>query len=345
MQRDIDKKFMHLAKGKKVLLVEDDIQTLVLLKKFLGNYFSMIKSAPDGSIAWDMYRKESFDLVITDIEMPNTNGVMLSKGIKARNPEQAILVTSAYTDDKYLVELINIGVDGFLRKPVKMDNLKTIIVKALNVVHTQKENSMLKFVNMTQEITHKKRDYTKSHHQKAIEKMECEKTKESVKEFLENLKQTDPESYEFLEIQKEAILDNLYDMVENYDIFAYKSYQDEDNFEYMLENFQRLYSSLEFFAKIKPVTEQIGRLSDILRVIDLNDIPASIRDNAFDILEFLVNDIKDFVVNMFFEKNVNDIKYFQDSLKENITIFEDSLKEEDLVDTTSTDSDDEIEFF
>ena len=97
---------IKLAKGKKILLIEDDQRILDIFKTALEAYFSLVKTALDGKEAWEVFRKEHFDLIISDIEMPNTNGVMLCKGIKAHTPEQNILITSAYTDEKYLLELI-----------------------------------------------------------------------------------------------------------------------------------------------------------------------------------------------------------------------------------------------
>ena len=135
---ELRKKLKRLSKGKKLLLVEDDIRTREVLKGFLEEYFSLIKTAGDGEEAWKVYRQEHFDLVISDIEMPKTNGVMLSKGIKARNPEQVIVISSAYTDEKYLVELINIGIDGFLKKPVNIEELHKTIIKVLTLVQLQK---------------------------------------------------------------------------------------------------------------------------------------------------------------------------------------------------------------
>ncbi len=73
---DLQDRLKRLARGKKLLLVEDDIQTRDVLKSFLSGYFSLIKVAGDGAEAWTVYRQEHFDLVISDIEMPKTNGVM-----------------------------------------------------------------------------------------------------------------------------------------------------------------------------------------------------------------------------------------------------------------------------
>ena len=269
--------------------------------------------------------------------MPKTNGVMLSKGIKAKNPDQAIIISSAYTDEKYLVELINIGVDGFLKKPVNIDNLFNTIIKTLNLVQQRNEYLRIKFKTLTREITKKDIAITKSPYQKAIEESEINSAKTSIKEFMEKLKQDDPESYTFLISQKEFLFDILHELVDTYELFAYRQYTQEELLEDIIKNLLRLYSTLEFFDRVKKTATQVLRLSNILKDIKLNHLTLA-QLESFDILEFLLNDIKQYILDMFIEENVQDINYFHESLKDNITSFENILNE------TDDDDDDEIEF-
>lgn len=336
---DLHDKLKRLARGKKLLLVEDDIPTRDVLRSFLSEYFSLIKVASDGSEAWSMYRQEPFDLVISDIEMAKTNGVMLSKGIKARNPHQAIIISSAYTDEKYLVELINIGVDGFVKKPVNIINIHENIIKVLTFVQLKTETSRIRFKTITQEITKKEIPITKSIYQKSIEESETSQVKISVKEFMERIEKEDPESYQFLTKQKEILFDCLHEMTDNYEMFAYKNYEESEPFEALSNDLFKLYSTLEFFDKVKKTAIEILRLANILKTIDLDSLTDEQKE-AFDILEFLIKDIQQYILNMFIDSNVQDINYFHDSLRENITTFENILNKED----DEEDEDDEIEF-
>jgi DNA-binding response OmpR family regulator len=323
---NLQDKLKRLAKGKKLLLVEDDVKTRDVLKSFLSEYFALIKVAGDGAEAWKVYRQEHFDLVISDIEMPKTNGVMLSKGIKARNSEQSVLISSAYTDERYLVELINIGVDGFLKKPVNIDDLYKTIIKALTLVQVKKDVSRVQFQTIAKEITKKEIPITQSPYQKALEETHTNSVKISVKEFMDKMKDSDPESYEFLVQQKEALFDNLFDMMNSFELFGYKDYKDQESFNLLIENIYKLHNTLEFFDKVKKTATEILRLATILDKIVLDDLtPAQVE--AFDIVEFLINDIKQYMLDMFMEENVQDINYFHDSLRENITTFQDTLNE------------------
>jgi len=329
-----------LAKGKKVLLIDDDTVILGIFKNVLSKYFTLIKTANDGDEAWQMYRKENFDLVITDIQMPKTNGIMLAKGIRARNPEQVILISSAYTEEKYLVDLLNIGVDGFLKKPVNLDNLFSTILRVLKTIQMKQERERIKFKKYVNVILNKNEEVTKSTVQRKIEQKEEIKVKLNVKDFMKNIKNSDPESYKFFQTQKETLMDSLNDLSETYDLIVYKNYDDEEAFSSIITNVEKLYSTFLHFDNLQNEAKQLLRLSELLGTISLDNTNEA-QIEAFDILEFLINDIKKFVIDMFFEENVEDVTYFSDSLRENITLFETSLNTKH----ENVDDDDDLEFF
>jgi YesN/AraC family two-component response regulator len=329
-----------LAKGKKVLLVDDDTVILGIFKNVLSKYFTLIKTANDGDEAWQMYRKENFDLVISDIQMPKTNGIMLAKGIRARDPEQVILISSAYTEEKYLVDLLNIGVDGFLKKPVNLDNLFSTILRVLKTIQMKQERERIKFKKYVNAILNKNEEVTKSNYQKKIEQKEEIKVKLNVKDFMKNIRSSDPESYKFFQTQKETLMDSLNDLGESYDLIVYKNYDDEEAFNSIIANVEKLYSTFLHFDNLQNEAKQLLRLGELLSTITLDNTNDA-QIEAFDILEFLINDIKKFVLDMFFEENVEDITYFSDSLRENITLFETSLHNKHPY----VDDDDDLEFF
>jgi len=112
------KELRELTKTLHVLYVEDDttlrLSTITLLKQF----FASIDEAVDGKDGLDKYNLKQYDLIITDINMPNMNGFEMIKNIKQKDPNQTIIVTSAYNDSDSLLSLIDLDVDKFLLKPV-----------------------------------------------------------------------------------------------------------------------------------------------------------------------------------------------------------------------------------
>ena len=116
-----------------LLYVEDNESLRKSTMKIFNSLFSTAIEAQDGKIGIDYYNKhfedngKYFDVVITDIEMPNMNGIELTKEILAVNKDQNILVISAYDDKKYLIELINMGVTGFIQKPLNLEQISSVL--------------------------------------------------------------------------------------------------------------------------------------------------------------------------------------------------------------------------
>lgn len=106
-----------------VLYVEDEKMIRDGLLGSLKQLFKEVEVAEDGAVGWELYKNAHFHLVITDISMPNMNGITMIEKIMEKNPEARIIVTSAQNDAEKLLTLINLGVDRFLTKPISKINL------------------------------------------------------------------------------------------------------------------------------------------------------------------------------------------------------------------------------
>lgn len=116
-----------------ILYVEDEESSRYEIGTLFKNLFNKVNFAKDGCegiekyIEYNQINNKSYDLVITDIEMPNINGIELSKEIYKLNKEQKIIVLSAHDESHYLIELLNLKISGFLQKPFD----KNIILEVL----------------------------------------------------------------------------------------------------------------------------------------------------------------------------------------------------------------------
>jgi len=106
-----------------VLYVEDEKMIRDGLQGSLKQLFKEVEVAEDGAIGWELYKNSRFHLVITDISMPNMDGITMISHIMEKNPEAHIIVTSAQNDAEKLLTLINLGIDRFLTKPINKLNL------------------------------------------------------------------------------------------------------------------------------------------------------------------------------------------------------------------------------
>lgn len=128
-----------VASELKVLYVEDEAFLREGMVKSLQQLFKQVVVAEDGFIGLSHYQKEHFDLVISDISMPNMDGLSMISHIKEINPSARIIVTSAQNDAHKLLSLINLGIDRFLTKPLQ----KALLIEALYVVSSSIVNAIL----------------------------------------------------------------------------------------------------------------------------------------------------------------------------------------------------------
>lgn len=126
-----------------VLYIEDDEDIAKQVFIMLGKIFKRVEVKYDGEEGLEAYKKHKHDIVITDITMPKLNGIDMSKAIKMINPEQSILITSAYNNVQYLTTLIDLGIDKFVLKPINMQNFLTAISNlAIKIYREKREVSL-----------------------------------------------------------------------------------------------------------------------------------------------------------------------------------------------------------
>ncbi len=122
----------------KLLIVEDDLTLQEQLKLFFSRFFGSIETANNGIEGWAKYKEKSYDLIITDLTMPGMDGIEFSKKIRSASETQNILVMSAHSESSKLIELINIRVDGFLLKPLNLDNALKQLTKTCQLIYDHK---------------------------------------------------------------------------------------------------------------------------------------------------------------------------------------------------------------
>jgi two-component sensor histidine kinase len=110
-----------------VLFVEDNETIRLLYKRLLTSRVGTFLIAENGQEGLELYKKYAPDLIITDISMPIMDGLEMIRYIKTDNPEVRVIVMSAYSIKEYFLEAINLGVNGYLIKPVEAKKLFSLI--------------------------------------------------------------------------------------------------------------------------------------------------------------------------------------------------------------------------
>jgi two-component system response regulator HydG len=123
----------------KILLIEDDISFCKLLEKFL------IKKAYDVTVAFSAeearlaMKKESFDLILTDLRLPDSDGIGLMSEFKTSNPEIPVILMTGYSDVNTAVKAIKNGAADYISKPFNPDEVLLVITNALKNSETKEE--------------------------------------------------------------------------------------------------------------------------------------------------------------------------------------------------------------
>lgn len=125
----------NIASLKKVtiLYAEDEAAlrevTVNVLKGFTKNQYV----AEDGARGLELFlaHQDEIDIVITDVNMPNKNGLEMAKAIKEVNANIPIIVATAFSNTEYLLEAINLGIDKYVLKPVDMKKLLDAMMQSL----------------------------------------------------------------------------------------------------------------------------------------------------------------------------------------------------------------------
>ncbi|WP_299549827.1 response regulator [uncultured Helicobacter sp.] len=128
----ISKNDEKILKHLKILYVEDEEDILKFASMVLEDYVDKLFVARNGKDALEILKQENIDLVITDILMPKLNGIDLIKEIR-KNPllEVAIIVVTAHTETHYLLDCIELRVDGYILKPIDVEELLRTILRSI----------------------------------------------------------------------------------------------------------------------------------------------------------------------------------------------------------------------
>ncbi len=123
----------------RVLYVEDNDDVRIETLNLLEQLFDFVETATDGQDGFNKFKKNNFDMVITDINMPKMNGLEMIKEIKKIDKRIPIIVITAFNDFEYLVESIKIGVYGYILKPIDIDQLLESVYRVMEKIKLRKE--------------------------------------------------------------------------------------------------------------------------------------------------------------------------------------------------------------
>jgi len=127
------KELLQYTKELTLLFAEDHTELRINTTEILKNFFKRVDSVADGVEALEVYKAKledgkSYDIVLTDIQMPKMDGVTLTEKLYEINSKQSIVVLSAHDESTYLLPLINLGIEQFIKKPIDYQELLKVLL-------------------------------------------------------------------------------------------------------------------------------------------------------------------------------------------------------------------------
>jgi CheY-like chemotaxis protein len=122
-----------------VMYVEDNLATQKLIKKILHRHCKEVFVANDGVEGLALYKKIHPDIVLSDIVMPNMNGIEMSEKIKELNPKQIISLFTAYNEPEFKEKALELQIDAYIMKPLDEKQFFTSLNYLAMAFHTDIE--------------------------------------------------------------------------------------------------------------------------------------------------------------------------------------------------------------
>ena len=137
-----------------ILYVEDDSNTQEEVARTLRRIFKEVYLASNGVDGLELFKKQTPDIVITDIQMPKKNGLEMASAIKELSPSTPIIITTAFNDEHFFIKAIETGIDAFLLKPIDKQKLYGLLLKTVEGLNYQKQAKELARLKMLEEVNH-----------------------------------------------------------------------------------------------------------------------------------------------------------------------------------------------
>jgi putative nucleotidyltransferase with HDIG domain len=123
----------------RILIVDDEEMVCSLLARRLAKERYLCVTAHNGRDALNHFYKDQFSLIISDIKMPEMDGVELLKQVKAMDPNMMVIMVTAYPELDLVVEAMRLGAYDFITKPVNLELVVHSVKKALEKKKLEQE--------------------------------------------------------------------------------------------------------------------------------------------------------------------------------------------------------------
>ncbi|WP_225072396.1 response regulator [Desulfuromonas sp. CSMB_57] len=124
----------------KILVVDDEENARLALRVILQQEGYQVDSVANGLEALEFLRRHRVNVVISDIKMPQMNGLAFLRELNRRYPSTRVIMVTAHGGIESYLEAIHLGAFEYIHKPVRVEELKWVMSKMFNEGRTAKAN-------------------------------------------------------------------------------------------------------------------------------------------------------------------------------------------------------------
>lgn len=129
----------ELAAKRTVLFVEDDKKVVKSMQSALTPLFKQVFVCYDGKEGLASYENNNPDIILTDIQMPNMDGITMAKKIRDTDEEIPIIIMSAYSDEAHLMDSIYLGINRYIKKPIDGKKFFSALLHVLKKLENEEQ--------------------------------------------------------------------------------------------------------------------------------------------------------------------------------------------------------------
>ncbi len=115
----------------RILVVDDEENARLALTRLLSKEGFLVDSVANGFEALNYLRQQAVNIIVTDINMPEMDGISFLRELNKNFPKTNVIMITAYGGVESYLEAMNLGAFEYINKPVKIDELKLILKKVL----------------------------------------------------------------------------------------------------------------------------------------------------------------------------------------------------------------------
>lgn len=115
----------------RILVVDDEENARMALARLLAKEGFLVDSVANGYEALNYLRHQPVQIIVTDINMPEMDGISFLKELNKSFPKMNVIMVTAYGGVESYLEAMNLGAFEYINKPVKIDELKLVLKKVL----------------------------------------------------------------------------------------------------------------------------------------------------------------------------------------------------------------------